>query len=50
MGNTKPIRRQKQAGLNTTDKHVFLFGLESAGKTHMLYRRLAKNSFDLVLA
>ena len=37
MGNTNLFKRN--AGSNS-EKHVFLLGLERAGKTHMLYTRL----------
>jgi|LakMenE01Jun11ns_1017448.scaffolds.fasta_scaffold8301915_1 hypothetical protein len=53
MGNTQAKTKGKtsSAGLglitsSNEQSNVLLFGLEGAGKTHMLYRRLAGNTLD----
>jgi tRNA A37 threonylcarbamoyladenosine biosynthesis protein TsaE len=53
MGNTQAKTKGKTASAGIKLMHssneqsnVLLFGLEGAGKTHMLYRRLAGNTLD----
>ena len=49
MGNTKPISKPTSSAISTTSntyRNVFIFGLEGAGKTHLLYKRLAGSVID----
>jgi len=52
MGNTKPITKEATSAIqqkSNSYRNVFIFGLEGAGKTHLLYRRLAGSAFDTTL-